>query len=180
LKTINTIQSDLLYLTPVTKDDADLFVEIYTDPQIMQHVGKALNYDAAITLFNQCLDHITSKQPKNLFYVIKSTHTDEKFGIIGLMWNQPNENSVELGVMIAKPYINKAYAYKATDLLIKYVFKVMNLHSIVISTYDSHLTVNRGLPSLGFINMGMKRDKLSTIKRVMWQITTERFGEINE
>ena len=174
MKTINRIQSDLLYLTPVTKDDADLFVEIYTDPQIMQHVGPALNYDAAMILFNQCLEQITSKQPKNLFYVIKSTHTDEKFGIIGLMWNQPKKTSVELGVMIALPYINKAYAYKATNILVQHVFTELDVESIVVTCNESNVGANRVSRALGFENKNTFVDKNTNQRKIDWKITAAK------
>ncbi len=86
------IQSELLYLTPVTKDDADLFVEIYTDPQVMEHLGPAFNQEATTKMFNQCVDQISKEQPQDLFYVIKSKQKDKKFGIVGLLWNQPEKN----------------------------------------------------------------------------------------
>ena len=167
------IQSDLLYLTPVSKNDADLFVEIYTDPQIMQHIGPTLNQQAAIELFNKSVNQISIEQPKYLFYVIKRKQNNQKLGIIGLLWNQPKKTSVELGVMIAKSYINKGYAYKATDLLMQYGFVELNLNSIVILCNESNSVANRATQAIGFVNNGIIVDDKSGQRKIKWKITEQ-------
>jgi RimJ/RimL family protein N-acetyltransferase len=174
------IQSDLLYLTPLAKDDFNLFVEIYTDPQLMEHVGPAFNQESIIKLFKNCLNQIASEEPKYLFYVIKSKHTEEKFGIIGLLWNQPEKTSVELGVMIAEPYINKAYAYKATYLLMQYVFTKLELKSMIILCNESNTVANRATKAIGFQNKESLIDKKSDQRKIKWEITAQRFDKINK
>ena len=170
------IQSDLLYLKPITKDDAEFFVEIYTDPHVMKHVGSVLSQEAAMGLFENCLKQLSNEQPQYLFYLIKSKRTDEKFGIIGLLWNQPEKNSIELGVMIAKPYINKAYAYKATKLLMKYVFTNIDLEIIVVICNESNIGANRVSRALGFEEKETFIDEKVNQRKVNWQITVQNFN----
>lgn len=172
------IQSDLLYLTPLTKDDFDLFVEIYTDPQLMEHVGPAFNLKATKELFNNCVNQIANEEPKYLFYVIKNKVNHEKLGLIGLLWNQPEKTSVELGVMIAKTYTSKGYAYKSLCLLMRYTFIEMNLQSIVLLSSINNSAVNRGVPMLGFQNISLSDESISNKGLIKWKITLQRYNKI--
>jgi RimJ/RimL family protein N-acetyltransferase len=146
----------------------------------MQHVGQALNQEAAIKLFNQFVNQDTDEQPKNQFYIIKNKLNDEKIGIIGLLWNQPKKNSVELGVMIARPYINKAYAYKATDMLMQYVFDELKLKSMIILCNEDNIVANRATKAIGFLSIGCFVNKKTNQVKVKWQITSIRFNQIKE
>ena len=163
------IQSNLLYLTPITNDDADIFTEIYTDPNIMEHIGPALNKESAMKLFNKCLSQLANEKPKYLFYVITGKQNNNKYGIIGLLWNQPENNSVELGVMISKAYISKGYAYKATELLMQFVFNELRLYSIVVICNESNTAANRTAQALGFIFNGIMKDKKSNQRKIKWE-----------
>ena len=118
------IQSDLLYLSTMTLEDKKLFVDIYTHPKTMEHVGPVLSQQGCLKMFNHCLKQSTNENPTTRMYVIKNKKNHQKYGMIGLLWNQPEKDSVELGVMIDQPFINKAYAYKATALLMQYCFSV--------------------------------------------------------
>ena len=172
------IQSDLIYLAPVTKEDADLFIDIYTDPQIMKNVGPAFNYEATKKMFNQCLNQLTKEEPSSRLYVIKNKEDHQKYGIIGLLWNQPEKDSVELGVMITKSHINKAYAYKATDLIMRYGFTAFKLKSIVILCNEKNTVANRGTLAIGFKNSGYFTDKKSNQRKIKWKISINRFNKL--
>lgn len=169
------IQSDLLYLTPVAKDDAALFLEIYTDQKLMQHVGPAFNQKSAMKLFNQCVNQITSHKPKYLFYVIKNKTDDEKLGIIGILWNQRGKNCVELGVMIAKSYISKGYAYKVMFLLMQHVFNHKLARSIVVYCNIKNVSANRISKALGFIDISVISIEKQQLQKIKWEITLEQF-----
>lgn len=171
------IQSDLLYLTPVAKNDADFFVEIYTDPHVMKHIGPAFNQEEAMAIFNRCLNQITKDNPQYLFYVIKSKQKDEKLGIVGMLYNQPEKNCVELGVMIAKSYINKAYAYKALRLLIQHVFTAFKVRVVVMICNESNTAASRISRGLGFHKKEIFEDKNTNKRKITWQITLQNFND---
>lgn len=174
------IQSDLIYLTPVTKGDANLFIDIYTDPEVMKNVGPAFNQKATMKMFNQCVKQFDKQQPANLLYVIKSKHDHMKFGIAGFMWNQNDKSSVEIGVMIAKPYISKGYAYKSLCLMIKYSFEKLSIKTIILICSKDNFVVNRGVPTLGFQNISISGDISINKELIKWKITSQRFNKINK
>jgi RimJ/RimL family protein N-acetyltransferase len=174
------IESELLYLTPISKEDTQLFVEIYTDPQVMQFVGPVLNKDKALKLFKQCVNQVAKQHPQYLFYVINSKHSSEKFGIVGLLWNQQSQKSIELGVMIAKTYINKAYAFKALKLLVKYVFMKFNVQEVVMICEESNTAASRISKGLGFRKKEIFVDKKTKQRKIIWQKTVKIFGDIKK
>jgi len=162
------LQSDIIYLSTITVDDKALFIDIYTDPEVMQHVGNTLNVQAALKLFNQCLNQFSKVKPSNRMYVIKSTKNNQKFGVIGLLWNQPEQDCVELGVMIAKPFVSKGYAYKATALLMDYGFVELKLKSIVVFCNETNVMANRVAKALGFVSNGRIADKHTKHNKIKW------------
>jgi RimJ/RimL family protein N-acetyltransferase len=174
------IQSSFFYLKLVTKDDIELFVEIYTDPMIMEHVGPAFNQETATELFNQCVNQTIKEQPKYLFYVIKNNQNNQKLGIIGLQWNQPESTSVELGVMIAKPYFSRGYAYKVTVLLMRYIFTELKLKSIVLFCNKNNSAANRGVTAMGFQKTNLSEESISNQGVIKWKITSEKYNEIRK
>jgi RimJ/RimL family protein N-acetyltransferase len=174
------IQSDLFYLTPVTKNDFELFNDIYTNPEVMEHVGPAFHQEATQKIFNQCVNQTTKEQPQYLFYVIKNKHNNEKFGFIGLLWNQPEKTSVELGIMIAKPYFSKGYAYKVTVLLMQYIFIELKLKSIVLFCNENNSAANRGVTAMGFENISLTDESMPNQRIIKWKITSERYNKIKK
>ncbi len=172
------IQSDLLYLTLVTNNDSDLFISLYSDPHIMENVGPAFTPKECKKMLKLCINQAHNDQPKNLFYVIRAKHDNQRYGMIGLLWNQAEKNHVELGVMILKPYINKGYAYKATYLLMQYAFNELNIKSIVIFCNESNKVANRATKAIGFHEINRFVDSKSNHSKIKWLLTAERFHKI--
>ncbi|MBL4661294.1 MAG: GNAT family N-acetyltransferase [Alcanivoracaceae bacterium] len=169
------IKSDLLYLTPLSKEDLDLFKEIYTDPNLMELVGDALSTITAEKIFNRSIIELNESISKYIFYVIKNNHNNEKIGIVGLFWNQTIKTSVEMGVMITKNHHRKGYAIKALNMLMKHVFAHMNVKSIVAFCHADNIMANRVSKGLGYQNMGISIDPKSQHRNIKWEITIEKF-----
>ena len=146
----------------------------------MEHLGPAFNHETTMKMFNQCVNQSAKEQPSNFLYVIKSKESNKKYGIIGLLWNQPEHTSVELGVMIAKSYLSKGYAYKALCLIMEHAFIEMKLTSIVILCSKNNTAVNRGVPTLGFQKVDILDKILSNKGLIRWEITLQRFNKIKK
>ena len=169
------IKSDLLYLTPLSEEDLDLFKEIYTDPDLMKLVGDALSKTTAVTSFKAAIKELNESIPKYIFYVIINNHNNEKIGIVGLFWNQTIKTSVEMGVMISKSHHSKGYAIKALNILMKHVFHNLNVKSIVAFCHEDNTMANRVSKGLGYQNMGISIDPKSQHRKIKWEITIEKF-----
>ncbi|MCB1583442.1 MAG: GNAT family N-acetyltransferase [Xanthomonadales bacterium] len=153
----------------------NLWIEIYTDPKIMDHIGPTLSKEKAIKLFEK----VTVENQDNLFYVIRNTHNSQKVGMIGLMTKLTKDSCYELGVMIHKNYSNKGYAYKATQILLKLAFKQMNAHSVSTRCHVLNSGANRISKALGFVNKGIISDGKSARKFNCWEMTDELFKANN-
>ena len=170
------IISSLLILDPLSEIDLDLFISIYTDPEVMKNIGPAFSKDGTLQLFKNA----TVKNDKNLFYVIRNSQNKNPLGIIGLIRNQKHKLSLELGVMILKNYHCKGYAYKATNILMQHAFDHLNAQSIVVYCNRLNIAANKISKALGFIDKGIIREKKSKSKNIKWEITLEQFRKTHK
>lgn len=168
-------ESQLLTLTPLSLDDKDIFVAVYTDVTVMEFIGECFNKDQALTMFDKSLLQWKKKQPSYLFYLIKYKHSNIKLGVVGLLWNQKSSTTVEMGVMIQKNKLRMGYGLKAMDLLMKHAFYNMELKSILGFCNKDNIMVNRVSEGLGCKNIGTTFDLKSRQTKIIWEITNEQY-----
>lgn len=163
--------STLLTLDPLSKNDKDLWVEIYTDQVTMCHIGPALSKEKAIELFEKAI-----ARNNNLRYTIRRNHDNERVGMIGLKKIPDKASVYELGVMIHSDYSNKGYAYKATQLLLTLAFEQLSAQSIVTFCNINNQGANRISSALGFIAKGIVKAQHSQQSSNQWEMTIEQYN----
>lgn len=170
------INSDLLRLSPLCKDDWGLFKAIYTDPGLWELVGDALTEKSAQHYFKQSVNQFSKNDPNYLFFVINNRINNTKIGIVGLIWNQPSKTSIEMGVMISQSSHSQGYAIKALMLLINHAFQYLGVKAMVAFCNDNNYAANRVSQALGYQKVGEIIDPQSNQKKFKWELTIERFN----
>lgn len=170
------IESDLLSLTPLCKDDWQLYKDIYTDPVLWELVGEPLTEKSAQQFFNQSVEQFSKDDPTYLFYVINNRINNNKIGIVGIIWNQAEKTGIEMGVMISKTALSQGYAIKALKLLINHAFQHLNIKTMVAFCNDNNYAANRVSKALGYQNVGEIIEPQSNQKKFKWELTIERFN----
>jgi RimJ/RimL family protein N-acetyltransferase len=170
------IQNAVIRLTKMNSDDKLFYREIYTDSNLMQYICKALDDSAAEKYFNIALKLMTKTPTKSLMFVIKLLNSNTKIGIISLRWNQEDNKSAEIGVMILKKHQRKSYAHMAKNLLIQHSLQQFNVRQLVAICDKENLAANLANQKLGFSLDQEFLDKTDNKVKTKWII--ESFAKL--
>jgi RimJ/RimL family protein N-acetyltransferase len=145
------------YLSPININDAEKFTEWLNDLDVAiytQAYSRIWNIETTKSDFLQMIS-------KEHNYSIIDIKTDELIGNCGFLEiNQLNQNA-EVGLFIRnKNYWNKGYGKEALILLLDYGFKVLNLHNIMLNTYEFNKGAIKCAENVGFKKIGQRRKAL--------------------
>lgn len=103
---------DALKLLPVTEDDLDMFIDIYTSEEIMRTIGGRMTKEQATAIHSRSI----SKVEKLGYKIIKG---NQRAGIISA-WNAKVEDQeiMEVGWIILAEYHRQGIASRAIPMLI--------------------------------------------------------------
>lgn len=171
------LANDKICLKLITKYDFLFFKEIYQDVELMRYIGKPFSDDEAKTKFNLALKQLSKPQPKYIYYVIYLKSNKEKIGTTGLIWNQNNPETVEIGTIIKKSYQLQHVAQSAMQLLMLHAFKLLNIKTVVGICDAENTIVNSMVASMGFKKIKNYWDSSSNKPKIRWEITLKRLGK---
>jgi RimJ/RimL family protein N-acetyltransferase len=165
------IQNAVISLSKMNSDDKLFYREIYTNTNMMQYIGDALDETSADKYFNIALKLMTKRPTKSLMFVIKLLNTKTKIGIISLRWNQEDIECAEIGVMILKKHQRKSYAHIAKNLLIQQSLQLFNVRQLVAICDKENLAANLANQKLGFRLDQEFLDKTDNRVKIKWVIS---------
>ena len=118
-------------LSPFKASDFELFLEIITCPQLMEHVYDPLTYDEAKSSFEQRLPpwHFESDNWRS--FTIAESINGEKIGYISLRIVDHEAKIAEVGFMIKANAQGKGIGSKALKLIKQYAFETLILNKLV-------------------------------------------------
>lgn len=112
-------QTTRLQIRPLNLEDQQLYLDLYSDPSIMRFVRPALSTRDAVDSFLSAVK-LNHKKPFNrLFLAI--LEQGEAAGICAINQCFAKDNSVELGLMLKKPWHAKGYAVESFSALVQRV-----------------------------------------------------------
>ena len=161
------LETERLFLHPLSHDDHDLCLEIGTDPDVMQFVGPvekpdripALMHDLTRRCAGGCIG----------IWALVSRETGEKFGTVFLLpmaveepdteWHLIDgsglpDREIEIGYHLKKSAWGQGYATEAASRLIRFAFEESPLDEIVAvidpeNTASAHVLQKCGLAPAG-------------------------------
>lgn len=129
------IVGNLVYLSPVSTEDAQRWTEWLNDPSITIPLGDE-SYETITLELTEGWIREYVKEQTNIFHIVKNAD-DKPIGRILLFGvNHVNRNA-NIGLFIGeKGEQGKGYGREAMELLIDYGFNLLNLHSIMLGVFS--------------------------------------------
>ncbi|MBQ4864107.1 GNAT family N-acetyltransferase [Pseudoalteromonas sp. MMG013] len=125
------LSDDRIELLPFKESDFELFLEIITCPQMMEHVYDPLTYDEAKFSFGERLPPWKLESDKWRSFSINEIKSGEKLGYISLRIVNHNAKVAEVGFMIKASAQGKGVGSKALKLIKQYAFDALMLNKLV-------------------------------------------------
>lgn len=147
--TTHTIETNQLLIRPLTLSDQLFYCQLYSDKKVMRHIKFPLTDNKAQQLFFTSLNEMQNKRPKMMTWVILNKKNHSLIGIQGLTINY-DDQSAEMGIMLAKQYIGNSFATKAVTALRAYAVKDLSLSHFFALYAKNNIAAARVLHCLGF------------------------------
>lgn len=125
-----TLESEKIYLRRPELDDIPMILRLRSDPRVMQYIPRPYcqNADDARKHLEMFWEGIQKNTSIN--WILHCKHTSQAIGIIGFVRIHPEHYRAEIGYMLDPDFFQRGYTSAATQLVVEYGFRVMNLHSI--------------------------------------------------
>jgi len=155
MKYFKKIVGERLYLSPINKDDYEVYTKWLNDPEVGENLG---NYSMLLTLDEErkWLEEFSSK---NHNYGMVLHDGDQLIGNIGFVEIDNISRTGIVGLFIGdKEHRNKGYGTEAIKLFLSYGFKTLNLHNIMLHVFSRN---ERGIAcykKVGFKEIGRRRE----------------------
>jgi len=149
------IIGERIYLSPMNKDDAEIYTKWLNDVEVAANLGQ---YAKVITLNNEqkYLEDMTSKGDYN-FAIVKND--DTLIGNIGLHNIRHTNRSAITGIFIGeKENRGKGYGSEALRLILDYGFNTLNLHNIMLNVFSDNEQAIACYKKVGFTEFGRRRE----------------------
>jgi len=167
---IVTMCGPRLDLRPLTESDDALYVQLYTDPLAMQHIGTAQDAGTATRGFRTALRFNAATPPVRLFWVIDDRAAMQALGLIGLSLDESGGG--EVGVLLPDQHQGRGVATEAIAALAEHAFPVMQLQRLHTRHENGHALAAGLMATLGFEQIA----PAAGTGRWRWQLTPDRWA----
>ena len=133
------IVGERLYLSPVSQDDAELYVKWMNDAYVAKHFGQYANVVAS----KNELKWLFEPKSENQRYAIVLLEDDVLIGHISIHNIDHLNRNAFLGIFIGEEeHRGKGYGAEAIRLILDYGFNTLNLHNIMLFVHaDNHAAI---------------------------------------
>lgn len=152
------IKTERLILRPFTLDDAPEIQRLAGDKDVASTTS-----DGEIPQPNMAEQWIKVRQERvdrgeSVEFAVIHTKRRVLIGIIHLSIQYKQDESMELGYWIGKPYWNQGYCTEAARAVLKYGFEILGLHRIFARHFARNPASGRILEKIGMIHEGTLRE----------------------
>lgn len=144
------------YLSPMDPDDAAQYTAWLNDYAIARYLTLATG-NLTVQRERDLILELSSRHN----YAIVAVDSDALLGNCGLMDLDPLNGTAEIGIFIGDPRNHgRGYGREALFLLLDYSFSLLNLHNVMLRVYAHNTRAQATYRSLGFQEMGRRRQAL--------------------
>lgn len=167
-----------LYLSPMSVEDAAIYVKWLNDPTVSENIGM----DTKITTLESEKEWLKENQNKYNFAIVLK-ESDKLIGNISLIEVDLVHRNAVLGIFIGDDSNRgKGYGKEAIKLLLEYGFNNLNLNNIMLSVYSFNKRAIKVYESLGFKKFGTRHKshyfKGKFYDEIQMEILKEEYSEI--
>lgn len=153
------IETERLTLKPLSGDDSNSLLEIFSDPEVMRYWNTApwTTIQNAIDFINESNDSMQRQESLILGVYVKST--GELAGKCMLFSHDKESKRAEIGFGLGRSFWGKGYISEAGEALIQYGFNTLGLRRIEAEIDPDNLSSAKALEKLGFSQEGLLRQR---------------------
>lgn len=155
--TIQTLQTQRLYLRQWQLSDFPVFAEINADPEVMRYFPKCLTSTVSDVIANKCQQLIKDNGWGFWALSLKggSKKADTFIGFVGLNNTHaglPFAPCVEIAWRLHRDYWGQGYATEAAQAALKFAFETLKLGEVVSFTAVINQPSQRVMKRIGMVN----------------------------
>ncbi|WDF61450.1 GNAT family N-acetyltransferase [Flavobacterium sp. KACC 22758] len=152
------IETERLLLRRITNDDVNEVFELRSNPETMKFIPRPLVKDN-----EDALQHIAMIEEKietniGINWAITLKDNPKLLGIIGYYRMQPENYRAEIGYMLSPDFHGKGIIPEAVNVLLKYGFENLKLHSIEAVIDPENYASEKVLQKCGFVKEAHLRE----------------------
>lgn len=148
------VETARLRMRPIAVGDAELYQQLYTDPETMRFIGAPLSPEHAGKSFRSALAGMRRQPIERLFLTVEEKATRTDVGICSLQNLDAAERSVQAGVMFIAAARARGYSKEGFIGLIQQVFAHLPVDELWVQFAADHVAVQRAVLSVGFARRG--------------------------
>jgi len=151
------LKSHHILLRALTPEDLD-FLELVENDEHLWYLSDTIQ-PFSRSILKDYLDnsHKDIYEAKQMRLVI-ALHNKQPVGFIDLYDFDPKNKRAGLGILILEDYQSKGYGTEALELMLDYVFDVLDLHQLFASIIEENKRSLKLFKSFGFEIVGLKKD----------------------
>jgi len=145
-------------LRPVKRSDISFFLKWFNDPEVTQYLER--NLPITEMAEEKWIEELATRANSCVAFVIEAveSNSNEPIGNCVLREIDQRDHTAKFGITIGeKEYWSKGYGTEATQLLIDYGFRQLNLHRISSCAYEFNERSIRMHKKVGFKEEGRLR-----------------------
>lgn len=147
------LETERLYLRPLTKDDTESLAKMYADIEVMRFIGEGRTFNRAQA--EKSIERWNEYEAQKGYcnWAIVRKEDNVYIGNCGFS-RLPDDSDIEIAYLLDEPYWGKGYASEISKATLEYGFDKLNMNRIVALVYPQNS------PSIRVIEkMGMKYEK---------------------
>jgi RimJ/RimL family protein N-acetyltransferase len=153
MKYVKKIVGELCYLSPVSLEDVDLYLQWINDLETAQYLQLFYRNNTRESELE-----ILKKVSREHVYGIIDKQKDILIGNCGLVEIDRHNMTANTGIFIGrKEYLGRGYGTEAMRLLVDYGFQYLNLQNIMLNVYEDNPRAIASYKKVGFKVMGVRR-----------------------
>jgi len=166
-----------LVMRPLRAEDETLYLECYTDPLLMKHIGDPLKPETALRSFKAALKINAANPPRRYMWTVVEKTSCTPIGLLSLVCEitANAETSVELGHFMLRQYQNKGYTLDAINKLIDVVFTNTEFAAFIVNHDRDNHAVTRVVKKLGFLS---NPENSGTALKFRWILSRSHWQEL--
>lgn len=153
------IETERLVLKPLTLDDSESLLEIFSDPEVMRYWNTApwTTLQDATYFING--SHESMQREASLVLGVYVTSTGELASKCMLFGYDQASKRAEIGFGLGRAYWGQGYIHEAGEALIQYGFNSLGLRRIEAEIDPENQASAKALRNLGFSEEGLLRQR---------------------
>ena len=157
MKYFKKLRGEHVYISPMNTEDAEIYTKWLNDPEIVKYLSLR---NSLVSIYGE-KEYIEAFSKIEFNLSIIKCENDELIGNIGLNDIDYKNGTAELGIFIGEQEnLGKGYGTEAINLLTKYAFNELRLHSIYLRTYDINERAVKSYNKCGFKEFGRRHEAI--------------------